>query len=299
MVENLPDAPASGLMLAAALAHVPGYTGDPSAEVTALPGGSLNRSYRVLTRAGRFVARLSPGPDAWLAADRAAERELHRAAAAAGIAPRIIHADEQWLITEFIAGRSWTSMDFGDPGRLERLGCTLRRLHELAPPQSGRIDLLRALQSYVRRIQVVAPETPQLEVFLGEARGAWSVSGAADRPVAIVHHDLHGSNLIDARGGLMLIDWECAAVADPLLDVACILSYHETARAHAPLLLKHSGLGTISPAQLAATVWLFDLHTYLWYRERRQRLVPSGAELEAEQRVLNRVTGALGVESAH
>ena len=92
----------------------------------------------------------------------------------------------------------------------------------------------------------------------------------------------------------MLIDWECAAVADPLLDIACILSYHDFAWAHAPLVLRHAGLADVTSRQLAAAVWLFDLHTYLWYRERRARIGATEAELEAERRLSVRLprTGA-------
>ena len=119
------------------------------------------------------------------------------------------------------------------------------------------------------------------------------ISGAAERPLAILHHDLHGSNIIESGRALVLIDWECAAVSDPLLDIACILSYHESARPHASLLLLHSGLEEVTPRQLAASVWLFDLHTYLWYRERRMRLSPTGAELEAEHHLSLRLPRTL------
>ncbi len=109
-----------------------------------------------------------------------------------------------------------------------------------------------------------------------------------------MHHDLHASNLIEADGGLVLIDWECAAVSDPLLDVACILSYQESARPYASLLLHHTGLGTVTSRQLAAAVWLFDLHTYFWYRERRLRLSPTEVEWEAERRLAARLPYTLG-----
>ena len=111
-----------------------------------------------------------------------------------------------------------------------------------------------------------------------------------------MHHDLHASNLIDAPDAVKLIDWECAAVSDPLLDVACILSYYETARAQAPLLLHHAGLESVTRSQLAAAVWLFELHTLLWYRERRQRRHPTDSELAAERRLSVRV--ARGVRNA-
>jgi len=83
---------------------------------------------------------------------------------------------------------------------------------------------------------------------------------------------------------VVLIDWECAVVNDPLLDVACALSYFPSARAHADVLLERSGLGQVTERQLAASVWLFDLHMWLWYRERRTRRDPTPAELGAEAR---------------
>lgn len=289
MVEDLPDSRTRELMLAEALSHVPGYVpGDSAIEVTRLSGGSVNRSYSVFTPAGRFVLRLSQGPDAWLTADRSVERELQRIASRALIAPRIIAADSDdwWMVTEYVTGRLWMEPDFANPDRLARLGGTLRRLHQLPPPDVGRFDLLKALAGYAERVGADP-------AFLDWATAAWRVAGADDRPLAILHHDLHGSNLIETAERLVLIDWECAAVSDPLLDVACILSYHESARPYASLLLQHSGLEDITSRQLAAAVWLFDLHTYLWYRERRLRRSATDAEREAEEQLAERLPRTL------
>ena len=282
-------------MLAEALAHVPGYRqGSPAVQTSELPGGSVNRSYEVSTPAGRFVLRLSRGPDAWLTSDRSVERELHRIASEAGIAPRVVDANDRWLITEYVAGRLWGEPDFAHPERLAGLGDALRRLHELPAPICGRFDLLEALAGYADRVgaQVRDPAS-NVAHYLSYAAAAWRISGAAERPLAILHHDLHGSNIIESGRGLVLIDWECAAVSDPLLDIACILSYHESARPYASFLLRHSGLEEVTPRQLAASVWLFDLHTYLWYRERRMRLSPTDAELAAEHRLSMRLPRTL------
>ncbi|HZO22232.1 MAG TPA: phosphotransferase [Steroidobacteraceae bacterium] len=275
--------------LEAALAHVPGYVpGRCEGTVRRLSGGSVNRSYRVCTPAGGYVVRLSPVTDAWLAADRSVERELHARAAAAGIAPRIVHADgnDRWLITELVEGRLWSEADFGKPHSLGLLADTLSVVHALEPPAGAPIDLLGTIGAYARQLQ---PADPRLEGWLDAAARAWPLSGAPERQPAIVHHDLHASNLIETGAGLRLIDWECAAVADPLLDVACILSYYETAWSCAALLLERAGLRGIDASQLRASVWLFDLHTWLWYCERRQRLSPTQAELDAEQRLSARL----------
>jgi thiamine kinase-like enzyme len=241
----------------------------------------------VSTSQGQYVLRLSQGPDAWLTADRSVERALHRIASEADLAPRIVHATDRWLITEYVSDRQWNEPDFANPEHLVRLADTLRRLHELPAPECGRFDVLKALEGYAERI---GDSSSELTSYVDGAVTAWHVSGAEGRPLAILHHDLHASNLIDSDGSLMLIDWECAAVADPLLDIACILSYHDFAWDHAPLVLRHAGLADVAPRQLAASVWLFDLHTYLWYRERRSRISPTEAELEAERLLSKRLS---------
>jgi len=289
MAQDLSTSAAGGLIFAEALAHVPGFhAGDPGSELLPLAGGRVNRTWRVRTPVGLFVLRLSPAPDAWLASDRSVERALHGIAASEGLAPRIVQADplDRWMITEFIAGPLWSDADFGRAECLAALGRTLRRLHAIAAPAVGRLDLLGALHSYARRLEPArGPAEADPHIYLEPAAAAWRRSGAPERPPAILHHDLHGSNLIRAATGLILIDWECSVVADPLLDVACVLSYFEAAREHASVLLESSGLGAVSDRQLAASRWLFDLHTWFWYRERRLRMAPTPAEVAAERRL--------------
>jgi aminoglycoside phosphotransferase (APT) family kinase protein len=271
-----------------ALAHVPGFAAG-NAEVTPLPGGGFNRSSSVRTPAGRFVLRWSPAPDAWLVADRSVERSLHGLAASAGLAPRIVYADpdDRWLVTEFVEGVVWTDDHFARDECMAALGDTLRELHAIPPPAVGRFDLLQALGAYAARLDgAPVPGNVPAGEYLEQAAVAWQLSAAPERPVAVLHHDLHGSNVIETHPRrLVLIDWECAVVNDPLLDVACVLSYFASARAHANVLLSRAGLGHVTVRQLAASVWLFDLHTWFWYRERRMRTVPTPAEVAAEGRL--------------
>ncbi len=299
MAEDLPTSLAGELGGAEALAHVPGFAA-ASAQVARLPGGSVNRSYSIRTPAGHFVLRFSPAPEAWLAPDHSVERALQSLAAREGLAPRILHADrdDRWLITEFVDGPLWSDAHFGRAECLATLGDRLQELHSMAPPAIGRVDLLQVLGGYAERVDQArgAGEVPAGE-YLEQAALAWQLSGAPERRAAVLHHDLHGSNLIQSREGrLVLIDWECAVVNDPLLDVACVLSYFEAARAHADVLLGHSGLGAVTSRQLAASLWLFDLHTWLWYRERRMRRVPTLAEAAAEERLAGTVSQ--GIPSA-
>lgn len=290
MAQDLPDTGSRELSLAGALEHVPGFAAGDA--VTRMPGGSLNRTYAVSTQAGEFVVRLTPATDAWLTTDRSVERALQAAAAQAGLAPRLLCADanDRWSICELVAGDPWTARELADPECLGRLGDVLRRLHELPPPDCGRFDLPSALAAYEDRLALASdPNLPLIHAWVQHAAEAWLASGAARRPATVVHHDLNAANIIAGPGGLVLIDWECAAVCDPLLDVACVLSYYDSALEHADRLLEHSGLATVERIQWQAAVWLFDLHTLLWYWERRYRIAPTAAEEQAAARLAARV----------
>jgi thiamine kinase len=108
-------------------------------------------------------------------------------------------------------------------------------------------------------------------------------------PATIVHNDLYHGNLIGA-GRLYFVDWEYAAVADPLLDLACVLAYYPQAAAHEDTLLDASRLGRVaSPDMLAAVTWLFMLVSYFWYRIRRLDGAVPAADLDAERRLRARL----------
>ena len=107
----------------------------------------------------------------------------------------------------------------------------------------------------------------------------------------LFHSDPHHSNLIELEDGrLLLIDWEYAAVGDPLFDVACVLAYYPAATPHALRLLQAAGLAAqATPEMLEHEVWLYSLLGYLWYRARRLEVSGTDAELAAERSMLERL----------
>lgn len=276
----------SALPAADVLAHVPGST---VLDIRPLQGGLTNRSFLVATAQGRYVVRLGTGLDTLLAIDRKMETAAQRLAAAAQIAPRVVHADtgKGLLITEYVDGRSWTPADFTDPKQIDRLAAKLAVLHAIdtgAARDLVPLDPVGLARGYVERICESAPdERGALGRLLAQAGSRQRDCGAGTRPLTLVHSDLHGSNLVDG-GPLWLIDWEYATLADPLHDVACLLAYYPEAAPHGARLLAGLGLErAVTPAALDAAVWLFQMLVYLWYRARRVAVEPSLAAIEAEQ----------------
>jgi thiamine kinase len=276
MVSELSPALTRKLIPAEALAQVPGYT--PAAHIAALAGGAVNRTFRVNTPDGCFVLRLHSPTGATLGADHFREAQLQNAAAAAGVAPKVIHIDprQRFMVSEFIAGRVWTESDFSDAAQIKRLGATLRILHEVQALISAPFDLAALLRGFSDGIARAAPaERPLLEQLMARADLSLRGSGSAMRPPTLFHSDLKHSNIIDRGDTLVLIDWEYAAVGDPLYDPACVLAYYPQVKPHARELLESSGLAAAaSLAMLEHASWLYVLLSFFWERARQLATSP-------------------------
>ena len=293
MVPDVARTRATDLIAQDVLVHVPGFAyGATTARATKLYGGTVNESFLVDTSAGRFVVRLHDPAAAVLGADHEREAQLHAAAAAAGLAPALIHVDaaHRFMIMEYVAGELWTSQDFGRADRLQQLGGALHALHSITPPVVAPFDVWVVLEHHYQRLEHGAPEEGgAFDRLMRRARAALQASGTAARAKTLVHIDIHHTNLIGTER-LYLLDWEYAAVADPLFDLACILAYYPQAAAHTDALLDSTRLAGLGTAEmLRQTTWLWMLVSYFWYRARRLTGPANPAEAAAEQSLLARL----------
>jgi aminoglycoside phosphotransferase (APT) family kinase protein len=265
---------------AAVLARVPGLEqGGAPLAVSRLSGGTVNRSRLVRTARGAFVVRAGGAHAARDEEDRRREIWLHTAAAAAGLAPRVVWSDasDGVLITEYAPGRVWSAADMAEAQQLVRLGERLRALHALPPLAIEPFDAAATARRYRDGILATdAADAGQLDAWVEEAAKVELRLHAEGRTPTLIHGDLHASNVIDGEQ-LMLVDWEYGGLADPLYDVACILAYEPVARPHAPTLLAAAGLALLAGAEsVAGATRLYKLLSLLWARAAWQGK-PSGA----------------------
>ncbi len=276
------------------LQRVPGCeNGEPPYSQELIGGGRVNRSYLVRTRLGRFVVRLNDNSDSDPGLDRERELALHTAAAAAGVAPPVLYAapDGSSLITEYLDGRLWTPHYFSRMRDLRSLGQRLRSLHAITPPAVARFNPMAVARQYADLILRAEPEEGErIRMLLDKGAAALANSGHDRRGATIVHGDLHHGNVLTADR-VYFIDWEYAQVGDPMLDLACILSYYPRSAPHGALLLEASGLADAgaTPGMLAELTSVFTLINYLWYRARRVLRAVPATDLQVESSALRRL----------
>jgi thiamine kinase len=254
------------------LARLPGMAG--ARVVERLVDGPTNASYRVEQGGEPFVLRLDKPEARRLGLDRDNERIVCRAIAEAGLTPAYRHFDAGAgvCLRPFIAGRSVRRDDLLDPRTLERLAVVLRQLHRL-PPIGAPFDVEGAARRYAKQLG-----TPQAAML---AERAADLLAEADRdavPNALCHNDLVAENVLaTAEGGLLLIDWEYAAVGNPYFDLAVVVRHHGLSDALARHLLNaylDGAAGAEARRRLALQCDVYSCLLALW----NLRVGPAGPE---------------------
>jgi thiamine kinase-like enzyme len=184
-----------------------------------LDGGITNRNYRMRFGGRECVVRL-PGKDtALLGISRGAERLASRRAAELGIAPAVLAADEDFLVTEYLGGGP---MD-GERLRAapESAAAALRSFHDSGLELPARFWVPELLDLYAG---IVAERGGELPESYGPAQALVERIAEAlplSDPVPC-HDDLLPGNILARTAEpdrAVLVDWEYAGMGHRLFDL--------------------------------------------------------------------------------
>ncbi len=121
------------------------------------------------------------------------------------------------LMYRYVAGTQWRR-------GVADVAALLHAVHSAPAPRDMRRLHQSAVEARDRADEVIADvPLPAERARLTECRP----TDAADQPLrrpALVHTDCGPGNLVRSRHGLVLIDWQCPGVGDPVEDLACFLS---------------------------------------------------------------------------
>lgn len=202
------------------IAAIPAWVGRT---ITAerIPTGLTNTNYRVEVEGRPHFVRI-PGAGAdLLAVDRGNELHNTRAAAEAGVAPRVLHALPAWdvFVLEWLPARTMSNEALNEPGMTGRVADALRRLHA-GPRFRDDFDMFRVAERYM---VVVEERGIPIPAGYRERLGAIPLIEAAlaVRPLPTVpcHNDLLAENYLDDGTRLWLVDWEYSGNNDPTFEL--------------------------------------------------------------------------------
>jgi thiamine kinase-like enzyme len=231
-------------------------------------GGLSNFCWYAAAGSRRYFVRLARQATEDLGADHGNEGRVLAVAAAAGLAPRIVHIDgaSRLLVTEWI-DTAVRSPPLSGAQALAAVARALATLHDLAAPQD-----LRTLDfaNQARQLEDTLPQTPRGDVLREIAVSVFRrLHDAATRP-ALCHHDLNPSNLLfDPAGRLWLVDWEYAGLGDPHFDLASYACQHGLGgRRLARFAAAYATAAgrTVDLVRLERAAWAFDYVQWLWYQ---------------------------------
>jgi len=219
-------APAETVEIAAALARIPEFAEFPLDGLQIERLASLtNRNYKVSAGGEAYVLRIA-GAGTHHYIDRAAEARNAGLAAAIGIAPELLYLDPEsgLMLTRFIAGSvPLRAADLRRPELLRSAAGLLKRLHGSGRVFSGRMNLFPKLDEYMAlAAQKGWPVGLDLTPVRRQAEAARAALEGAEMPFVPSHVDPVPHNFVRGSSALYLLDWEYAAMAEPMWDLAAV-----------------------------------------------------------------------------
>lgn len=200
--------------------------GMPTAVAEPLNGGFSNETYGVTGGPVDAVLRLNGHQNDTLGLSRAGEAAAIRAAALRGLAPQVLAAGDDYLLTALVPGTLLTPEQSHEPRYIRELGRVLSEVHAI-DGVDRRCDPFWLVRTYLdgaRRLGVPMPDG--LDGALRKVDAIEARAAARGDANAYCHNDFYRFNVIADDGRLTVLDWELSGVGNVYFDLATP-AFHE------------------------------------------------------------------------
>lgn len=186
-----------------------------------ISGGLTNTNYKVKVDGIPYFVRVPGESTDLLAIDRKNEYHNSKAAAQAGIGPRVIYHLPEYdvMVLEFLDGQTMSKEKLNAPGIPKRIAESIKQLHS-APRFLTDFNMFRLTEYYLdicnkQDIQIPAGFTERMNT-VNQIENALSVHPVATLPC---NNDLLAENYIDDGRCLHIIDYEYSGNNDPYFEL--------------------------------------------------------------------------------
>ena len=191
------------------------------AEIQEMPGGLTNKNYRVEVEGQSYFVRVPGASTELLAVDRDSEYHSSKAAADAGVGPKVLYhlPDHKVMVLEFLKGETMSIETLQSPGMPARIAQSLKKLHAGARCLND-FNMFRLVEFYMGIVEEHDVRIPD------DYRGRMSVLSRMETALpqksldsVPCNNDLLAENYIDDGQMLWLIDFEYSGNNDPCFEL--------------------------------------------------------------------------------
>ena len=238
-----------------------------------LSDGITNENYWISLNNKQYVLRLNTPDSARLGLNRQLETLIMKKVSELKLIPKILFQNDypSFRLSKWITGTAWTKDSFKQRINLNRLAETLKQLHALPHLEFPTIDLLARLEHYRSMIQQRHGQLPDIEKqLLSKTIKSYSNLRNSMTP-CLCHNDLSAANILELQPNnhsqLCFLDWEYAAVNEPLFELAVICIINELSDADKNYLLQ-AYMGSNQAQNVSLTFdywcWFYKYISLLW-----------------------------------
>ena len=273
-----------GCSLEQALRFLPGPGTSRKLKVERIPNGRTNRVYKVEKDGKPCILRISGANTKVLGLNRPFERDVMRAAARLGVGPGVEVANlrKGVFVFEFLPGLHPGFAQMHDPAVLTRVVEALRRVHTIplrrvrfCPFQKAEEWYQGALRHGVRFPGIYQAVHAQMQ------KHRKTLESLPALPPRLCHNDAVRPNLLLDDDAVRLVDWEYAALGDPVFDLTVLcMNNGLSPEEEKSLLEQYLGKRDASAIlRLRILKLAFDFHLWVWYLA-QPTVVTSKGDLE-------------------
>ena len=189
--------------------------------VEPLSGGLTNTNYRVTVDGTPYFVRVPGENTDLLAIDRDNEYHNTKAAAQAGVSPKILYHLPEYnvMVIEFLSGKTMSKESLGAAGMPTRMAQAIKKLHA-GPRFYSNFNMFRLSEYYLRLCKERDIPIPDGYIYrMPAVTRIEQAMNANPMPTAPCNNDLLAENYIDDGEQLWLIDYEYSGNNDPTFEL--------------------------------------------------------------------------------
>ena len=224
---------------------------------------------QVIDQEQNFVLRIFNPDSKRLGIERTQERDVMSRVSKLKLSSDVIFDADDFRLSQWQEGSVWTADNFGTKVNINRLVNAIKSLHGLDHGGLVKMDFLLRISHYKEMISQRHGALPAIESRLFK-QATNIINTKSSNLSCLCHNDLVAANILETKSttqsSLTFLDWEYAAINDPLFELAVICQGNNFSSSQRQYLLSaYFGDNSYQFIEhLNYWCWLYDYLSLLW-----------------------------------